>query len=239
MSHRFFSIVIPAHNEELVIDRTLRLIQELDYPRDRYEIIVVENGSTDATYEKAKLHESENLTVYIAPQKGVSRARNFGFTKCSPATEWYIFMDCDVFVEKSLLREVSIYLDTHPEAGYGTTTVNLDNDSIKARFWSRFNNFFYRLFKVLFTIHIVRKDFAMQVIYDENLVSGEDIQYGRDLAKLDAKHFFIPTKSVRSSDRRFVQKGYFGMFFINLYHGITMFILPEGILEKINWEVIR
>jgi glycosyltransferase involved in cell wall biosynthesis len=236
--HRFFSIIIPAHNEGLIIEDILHRVDVLDYPRDRYEVIVVENGSTDATYEQAKQHESSVIHVYFTPIKGVSHARNFGHTKCSPSMEWCIFMDADVFLEPKILLEINSYLETHPEAGYGTTTVNFKNNSLTARFWSRFNNFFYRLFKVLFTIHIVRKDLADQISYDENLVSGEDIQYGRALSK-KALFFFMPTNNVRASDRRFQKKGYLAMFFVNLYHGITCYILPENLLKKIDWEVIR
>ena len=239
MPYRFFSFIVPAHNESKIIERTIACLEAIDYPKDRYEIIIVENGSTDGTYDIAKRLESTITKVYDHLPKGVSRARNFGFTRCSPHLDWAIFMDADVFVQKSFLLELNAYLAAHPKAGYGTTTVNLDNNSFNARFWSRFNNFSYRLFKVLFTIHVVRRDFAEQVLYREGLISGEDIEYGRDLAKKGAKYFFMPTKSVRSSDRRFIKNGYFGMFLINLYHGITMFILPEGILEKMDWEVIR
>lgn len=238
MSYRFFSFIIPAHNEEKIIERTIQCLQDLQYPRNRYEIIVVENGSTDATYTKALQYTSPTTKVYDHLPKGVSRARNFGFTQVSPECEWCIFMDTDVFLKETFLTELNRYLDTHPGADYGTTTVNLDSDKLIARFWSRFNNFFYRLFGVLFTIHIIRRDLALKVSYDENLVSGEDIQYGRDLSHY-GKYFFMKTKSVASSPRRFEKKGYFEMFLINLYHGITMYVLPESILKKIDWEVIR
>jgi len=238
MHYRFFSFVVPAHNEELIIENTIHRLQIIGYPKERYEIIVVENGSTDATYEKARRHESDNVKVYDHLPKGVSRARNFGLTKCSPDFDWCIFMDADVFLHEGFLIQLNAYLEAHPNVGYGATTVNLDNDTFTGKFWSLVNNFFYRLFKVLFTIHIVRKDLALKVSYDENLVSGEDIQYGRELSKY-GKYFFMKTDKVRSSDRRFRKNGYTKMFFINLYHGITMYILPEKVLKKIDWEVVR
>jgi len=40
----FFSIVIPAHNEAGYIDHTLRSLKTIAYPKDRYEVIIVENG---------------------------------------------------------------------------------------------------------------------------------------------------------------------------------------------------
>jgi len=45
----FISILIPAHNEELVIERTLRKLFASDYPAERLEIIVINDGSTDQT----------------------------------------------------------------------------------------------------------------------------------------------------------------------------------------------
>jgi len=238
MRSHSFSIIIPAHNEELIIEKTLRNLRALEYPQERYEVIIAENGSSDATYEKAKCHESNNTRVYHTEKKGVSHARNLGLTKCSSHFEWCIFMDADVSVGKNFLAELNAYLTEHPQVGYGTTTVNLDSDTFTAWFWSRLNNFFYQLFHVLFTIHIVRKDLAEKVSYDENLVSGEDIIYGKALSKY-GKYFFMKTKVVTTSARRFEKKGYLKMFFINLYHGITCFILPEQKLKKIDWEVIR
>ncbi|MBZ0272355.1 glycosyltransferase [bacterium] len=47
----FVSILIPAHNEEVVIDRTVQAMLALNYPRERLEIIVVNDGSSDATGE--------------------------------------------------------------------------------------------------------------------------------------------------------------------------------------------
>lgn len=238
MRHHFFSIIIPAHNEELIIERTILCLKDLDYPKDRYEVIVVENGSTDATYEYARRHESDGIKVHQAPQKGVSQARNFGKSKCSPFHDWCIFMDADVFVEKQFLLELNEYLNAHPEVGYGTTTIRLDSETLIARLWSLFNNFSFRLFKVLYTIHIVRKDLSAKVSYNEGLVSGEDVVYGKALAK-HGKFFFMPTKTVSTSARRFEKKGYLKMFFINASRGTACLILPNRILKKFDWEVIR
>lgn len=45
----FISLIVPVKNEEKVIERSLEAMVSLDYPKDRYEIIVVEDGSTDNT----------------------------------------------------------------------------------------------------------------------------------------------------------------------------------------------
>ncbi|MGH2836907.1 MAG: glycosyltransferase, partial [Thermoleophilaceae bacterium] len=48
------SLVIAAHDEQDVIERRVRNVFELDYPRDRLELIVSSDGSTDATVERAR-----------------------------------------------------------------------------------------------------------------------------------------------------------------------------------------
>jgi len=86
---------------------------------------------------------------------------------------------------------------------------------------------------MLHRIHIVRRDLVEKVQYDEELVSGEDLKYARELAKY-GNYFFMPTDQVITSARRFKQKGYLKMFFINMQSG-----LPKKILKKRDWEVIR
>ncbi len=56
----FVSVVIPAHNEEKIIDRCLNSLKIQDYPHDRLEVIVVDDGSTDGTQEKVKDHINGN-----------------------------------------------------------------------------------------------------------------------------------------------------------------------------------
>lgn len=57
------TIVVPAFNEGVVIQPALRALIDLDYPN--YEVIVVDDGSTDDTYEKAMIVARESLEVSI------------------------------------------------------------------------------------------------------------------------------------------------------------------------------
>lgn len=233
MTHqRFFSIVVPAYNEERIIRQSLDCLTSMDYPKDRYEVIVVENGSTDATYALAKQYESENCHVYQS-EKGVSKARNFGIGSCADLMEWSILLDADTFLAPGILNELNAYLEAHPEAGYGTTEITLDDYSRTGRFWSRYTNVTDRLLKILQRSHIVRRDLLAKVRYDEELVSGEDVQFGKDLST-HGRYFFMPTKTVVSSARRFRQKGYLKMFFINMKSG-----LPKRFLRHADWEAVH
>jgi len=62
-----FAIIIPAHNEEGILEETLASVRRLDYPRSRYEVIVVADNCTDRTAEVARalgatVHERHNPT---------------------------------------------------------------------------------------------------------------------------------------------------------------------------------
>ncbi len=233
MKFNFFSIVIPAHNEEALIGTTLTYLQKLDYPRDKYEVILVENGSTDATLDQAQKFSSANFKIYSS-QKGVSKARNFGINKCSPELDWCIIMDADTLLLKNFLMELNEFLNTKTNVQYGTTTLTPFPSTPKSRFWFWYRNWTDRMMKTLHVIHIVNKDLVKKVSYDESLVLTEDLHYGRDLSKF-GKYFFMDTSNVLTSTRRFEDKGYIKMFFINIYYGL----IPKKINRKNDWEVIR
>ena len=56
-----FSIVVPVKNEEKVIGRLLGALSRLNYPRDKVEVVVVEDGSTDSTVEVCRRFADEKL----------------------------------------------------------------------------------------------------------------------------------------------------------------------------------
>lgn len=82
------SILVPAHNEAVVITRTARALLGLEYPKDRYEIIVINDNSTDDTAEKleqiqAEFPDRKLIVISTGPEvggKGKSNALNIGFS---------------------------------------------------------------------------------------------------------------------------------------------------------------
>jgi glycosyltransferase involved in cell wall biosynthesis len=70
------SVVVPAYNEEELLGRCLLSLQRQTFPRSDYEIIVVDNASTDRTRHIAELHADR---VLVEPRKGLLFARQTGF----------------------------------------------------------------------------------------------------------------------------------------------------------------
>jgi biofilm PGA synthesis N-glycosyltransferase PgaC len=78
------SLVIVAHNEESVIAAKLRNCLQLDYPRDRLEIVVVSDGSTDRTQEIVRSFAAEGVRLVDLPgPRGKPAALNEATAGCT------------------------------------------------------------------------------------------------------------------------------------------------------------
>jgi glycosyltransferase involved in cell wall biosynthesis len=237
MHLRFFSIILPAYNEEHYIEKTLVSLKNQSYPKDRYEIIVVENGSSDQTFDVASRFSGDSIHVYHSDEKGVSKARNYGITRIHQKTEWCITMDADTSLRSSFLEEINTYLETHKEATHGMAYLSPDEQTLAARFWFWYRSTTDRLLQTLDTIHIVRRDIAEKHRYDENLQMTEDLEYAKSLRHYGG-YFFLNTSSVITSVRRFKQKGYLNMFFLNLGIGI-LYVFDRKYFTGKRWDPIR
>ncbi len=58
---RKFAFIVPAHNEELALARTVRSLRAVDYPKSLFDVIVIADNCTDRTAEIAR--EEEQLSL--------------------------------------------------------------------------------------------------------------------------------------------------------------------------------
>jgi cellulose synthase/poly-beta-1,6-N-acetylglucosamine synthase-like glycosyltransferase len=99
------SIMVPCYNEEETILKTLSSLLMLDYPKDKLEILVIDDGSSDNTLKILDQFNSSNqIKVYSKPNGGKYTALNFGLQKTSG--EFVGCLDADSFVEKSALKRI-------------------------------------------------------------------------------------------------------------------------------------
>ena len=64
------TILIAAYNEEVSIENTLKNKLELDYPREKLEVIVISDGSSDRTDEIVKRYESQGVRLLRQDPRG-------------------------------------------------------------------------------------------------------------------------------------------------------------------------
>ncbi len=77
----FVSVIIPAYNAEATIGNTIKAVLAQDYPRDKMEVIVVDDGSTDRTRDIVSQYPVK--LVRLSHNMGPSAARNTGGKKAS------------------------------------------------------------------------------------------------------------------------------------------------------------
>jgi len=115
------SVLIPAHNEAMVIGRAVDSMARLDYPRDRLEIIVINDSSTDKTAEilaEKQKQYSNLMVVTITPPlgaKGKSNALNQGL-KASRG-KYIVVYDADNTPERAAVRRLTEAIVRDPGLG--------------------------------------------------------------------------------------------------------------------------
>ena len=87
----YFSVIIPAYNAENFIERAIESVQKQSF--SNWELIIVENGSTDHTTEICSRYIKDNKVFLTHSERGVSRARNKGMSLVRG--KWVVFLDAD------------------------------------------------------------------------------------------------------------------------------------------------
>jgi poly-beta-1,6-N-acetyl-D-glucosamine synthase len=128
------SIVAPAFNEGKVIEGSIRSLLCLDYPR--YEVLIIDDGSTDDTFERARTLEGEypnaRVEVLWKPNGGKAAALNFGIARA--AGDFVLCMDSDSSLAPSSIAEAIRHFED-PDVGAVAGAVEVVNgrDSL----WSK------------------------------------------------------------------------------------------------------
>lgn len=233
MEQRFFSFIVPAHNEAKCIPNTLEHLKQLDYPTEKFEVLVVENGSSDGTFELAKKFESRNIQV-LQSGKGVSCAKNAGIDRLSPQSNWVIFLDADTVVEKNFLNELNAFLQKPNKYSVGTVSLQPVPNTAYARGWFWVHNTGHKLSKTSYAIKLVRRDLFPPLRFNEALVTGEDIDMIRK-AHAHGTFFYMPTRSVSTSTRRFEILGWWYV----LFYWVFVALLPVSWQKHFRYDEVR
>jgi len=126
------SVVIPAYNEEKVIVRTVESILSSDYPY--FDIIVVDDGSTDLTYKKISTVFKNNprVKVLTKPNGGKSSALNLGIS--GTRAEIVITLDADTVFKSSTISKLVRNFD-NPKVGAVAGNAKVGNRLNLLTYW--------------------------------------------------------------------------------------------------------
>ncbi|RXA19709.1 glycosyltransferase family 2 protein [Methanosarcina sp. MSH10X1] len=105
MKYPFISIVVGIRNEERFIEECIESLLNLDYPRDSYEIIIVDGMSTDKTRDIVQKYP---VKLLLNERKNVAAARNLGVKNARGELVAFTDGDCKVDPQwlKALIREM-------------------------------------------------------------------------------------------------------------------------------------
>ena len=133
----FVSILVPAHNEERVIGRLLQRLIELTYSKEKYEIIVINDHSTDATGRIAESYASKHPNLIKVVNRdfggnGKAEALNVGLRFAEG--ELVGFFDADYVPQTNILEKMGPhFLDPHVGIVQGRVSVLNEKESWVAR----------------------------------------------------------------------------------------------------------
>ncbi len=120
MEEKFVSVIVPTYNRKEDLKKCLYSLLSVDYPKDKYEIIVIDDGSTDGTFEFMKniSHKYGRLIKYHRQNNsGPAKARNLGIKKAKG--EIIFFVDDDVLVPKDFIKKSLKWYRNKKVAGVG------------------------------------------------------------------------------------------------------------------------
>jgi biofilm PGA synthesis N-glycosyltransferase PgaC len=142
------SIIIPAHNEQLNIDRCITSLKAQTYPHDRIEILIVNDGSTDRTEEvvNGHIHGTPHwnghirlynrvipalefggvMTLLHGEHTGKPAAVNLGLEHCRG--ELIFTIDSDAVLEPEALEQAVIAFQRNPDLTAATAHLIIDRD---------------------------------------------------------------------------------------------------------------
>lgn len=109
---QFISVVVPAYNEEAYLEHCLNALASQTYPAERYEVVVVDNASTDST---AQIAAAWDARVITEPQKGVAQARQTGFLAARGSV--IASTDADTTVSSDWVERIAGRFSTTPDLG--------------------------------------------------------------------------------------------------------------------------
>jgi len=139
----FISILIPCYNVASRIDHKIKNTLEIDYPKDKFEIIAVESGSVDNTYSiLSKYADQGKIKLLRQPQRlGKPSAINYGLSACN--SDIIVMTDADAILEEKGVKELmKNFADDSVGAVVGNVTLISGKSVI-----SRMNHAFYRIFR--------------------------------------------------------------------------------------------
>jgi len=211
----FVSVILPVFDNAAGLERCLSALQSQAYPADRYEVIVVDNGSSEdpgplvSRFARAQLVRESRPGSYAARNRGLDVARGdilaFTDSDCVPAPDW---------IERGVQC-----LASFPESGFVAGQVDLSfrdpahpssaelYDFLVMNFHQA-HNVRDRKFGATANLFVPRRVFDMVGRFDAALLSGGDLEWGRRVLAKGLSQTYAPEARVAHPARYTLDETY-------------------------------
>lgn len=187
---KLFSIIIPTYGRSEQLDKLLHAISRLNYPKNSYEVLIVENSTAQQATQnlvrkyKKKIH---NLKLLVEEKKGASFARNLG---CMYSiSKHLVFLDDDINIQPDFLHGYDQGWKKYPKAKMigGRINVSVNGVSSLNKTQQEMLEKYNWIFSYLDNIYVDKSIHNHELIYSANmsyrLSSGETSIFDTRLGK--------------------------------------------------------
>lgn len=181
-----FSVVIPLYNKAQSITATLKSVLAQSF--ENFEIVLVNDGSTDGSLEVAKKIQDPRIRIIEKENGGVSSARNRGIREAK--YDWIAFLDGDDLWTKKHLQTVNNMIKSFPEDAVFCTSFLYSNNDLSTTgseevkiiddyFLEAINSHFFWT-----SIAVIKKRVLIEAnLFNEHLIFGEDLDLWSKIAR--------------------------------------------------------
>jgi len=226
------SLVICTYNRDTYLPDALESVKNQSFDKNQFELIIVDNHSTDSTENISRKFISQNNSLNIKycfeGQKGLSFARNRGVAEANGSLITYI--DDDVILSPSFLQEIALFFDSHKDAvGVGGKVIPKYENDQEPEWMNKYLNGFVG--KVDHGNHVIQYNDQMKYPAGCNMTYQKQILlkaggFNNQLTfRSDDKYIFYEVKKI--SDQIYYVPGAW------LYHNIDAHRLTKSNFKKL------
>ena len=263
--YRGVTIIVPSFNEEKTIEKTVESLLSLNYPKDKLNIFLIDDGSTDDTWKViSKFTKYSNIKVFHKKNGGKYTALNFGLANTT--TDFVGCLDADSYVHTESLARLMSYFEKKPDIMAVVPSVVVHNPSgaiqkaQKAEY--HLGVFFKKMQSFMGAIHVTPGPFTIfrKKVFDDlgpyrHAHNTEDMEIAyrmqKNFYKIDhCNDAYVYTSTPRTIGNLFRQRlrwiygfinntfDYKDVLFNKKYGNFSTFTLPAGIISVFSVSYI-
>lgn len=196
------SVIIPSRNRRNTLIQVLYALEDQDYPKNLFEVIVIDDQSTDGTAEFLTAYQNQtvlNLTTVTGPAKTAGAARNLGLSHARGRV--VLFLDSDTIPKPNVISQHMLWqehygshtcvlgrvlmsdkLEKRQQGRLNDTETKFDDEDIAELGWQEYRTA---------NTSIQREICQLVGGFDEELPAAEDTEFASRLSFLQMRFIFI------------------------------------------------